>query len=60
MRDAFLAKIDGMVAFREGRRTDTNPHKRGTEEYRAWRDGWTNAALWEVVVGCETPQGEQR
>lgn len=42
--------LEGWQAYRAGSHSGRgNPYKRGTSAYYLWREGWTSAALAEVV-----------
>ena len=42
----------GIHSYRFGMRSDANPYRRGTRNYDQWREGWTDAALWDVASNC--------
>jgi hypothetical protein len=42
--------LEGWQAYRAGAHSGRgNPYERGTSAYYLWREGWTTAALAEVV-----------
>lgn len=40
-----LIKITGYDSYCDGAEYDANPYQHGTAEFRAWSDGWYDAAM---------------
>lgn len=41
---------EGQMSYLAGNRSDNNPFRRGTRQYDAWRQGWTDEALRDAAT----------